>query len=154
MQMIGDADMIVVVLSDSYLRSLNCMYELLQIWNGCNHHPDRFLEKIRIWPSPETNLYSMRDRLANADYWKKQRDEIAADIKENGIDLLGPSELDRWKSISNIAQNVSEILCLTSNTRLESNLEKFCEATIKEFASRSRSENDQTRDTPNCSSRV
>ena len=108
--MIDDADMIAVVLSDSYLRSLNCMYELLQIWNCCNHHPDRFLEKICIWPSPETKPFSMRDWLAYANHWKKQRDEIAVVINVNGIDLLRPSELTRWESISDIAPNISELL--------------------------------------------
>lgn len=89
----------------------------------------------------------MQDRLRYVLCWNKQCDEIAAFINENGIDLLGLSELNHWQSISNIAQNISE-------TRLESDLEKFCEATVKEFARRSKRENEQTRDTPNGLSRV
>lgn len=148
MQMMADVDLVIVILSDAYLRSPNCMYELLQIWNCRNDDPDRFFKRIRILPLPGTKIFSMRDRLAYATYWKNQRDEIAIVIDENGIDLLGPSELNHLKNTSNIAQNISEVLCQISDILLEPDFEKFCNATIHEFACAKNFENEQTREKP------
>jgi internalin A len=48
MQRIGRGDRIFVVLSDKYLKSPFCMFELSEVWRRCQEEDDVFLERIRV----------------------------------------------------------------------------------------------------------
>lgn len=133
MRTIATGDVVFVFLSDAYLRSPNCMYELLQIWHGSQDLPDQFLGQIRVLPLPETKIHSIPDRLAYAAYWKKQRDDIKILIEQNGIDVLGPTDLKNWKHIQDFAHNVNEMLCHISDMLLERNFDSFIQMAIDEF---------------------
>jgi internalin A len=125
MRRIGNADLIYVFLSDAYLKSPNCMYELLTIWQSSGDAPDEFLDRIQVYVMPGTEIFSITERLKYVAYWKRQRDETKQIIDENGVDVLGPTELKNWKHIQDFAQNVSEILAHVADVLHPTNFDEF-----------------------------
>lgn len=83
MQEIGRGHAVVVVLSDKYLRSPNCMYELVEITRSGDVHE-------RIFPVvlPDADIYDMARRIDYRLHWKKKLDELNAKGAEAGMDNM------------------------------------------------------------------
>lgn len=133
MRTIAASDVVYVFLSDAYLRSPNCMYELLLIWRGSQDDPDRFHKQIRVIPIVGTKIQTISGRLEYAAYWKKQRDDIRGIIEQHGVDVLGASDLNNWKRIQDFAHNVNEMLSQINDILLEGDFNKFIDAAIREL---------------------
>ena len=52
MQRIGRGDRVFVVLSERYLCSPYCMFELFEVWRASRAEPEAFLRRVRILCSP------------------------------------------------------------------------------------------------------
>jgi internalin A len=57
MQRLAGGDRVFVILSDKYLRSPYCMYELLEIWRKCEADEVKFLTRVRVYIVPGTKVY-------------------------------------------------------------------------------------------------
>jgi internalin A len=110
MRRIGHSDRVFVFLSDAYLKSPNCMYELLTIWQTCGDDEEQFRLRTRVYTMPGTDVFSIPARLKYAAHWKKQRDEIRQVIDEHGVDVLGQTDLKHFKQIQDFAHHVNEML--------------------------------------------
>ena len=110
MRQIGQSDRIYIFLSDAYLKSTNCMYELLTIWQTSADDPEQFRQRTRVFLLPGTNVSTISARLEYAQYWKRERDETQKLINKHGIDVLGPTDLKHFKKIQDFAHHVSEML--------------------------------------------
>src|ERR1041385_7739077 len=71
MERIGRGHCIVVVISDKYLRSPNCMFELVEIADGKQFHD-------RIFPLVlnDANIYDPLKRIEYVKYWEVKRGEL------------------------------------------------------------------------------
>ena len=76
MQRIGQGNCVIVVISDKYLRSPNCMFELVEIADGKQFHD-------RIFPVVlnDANIYDPTKRTEYVKYWEIKRAELAEAIK-------------------------------------------------------------------------
>ena len=113
MKRIGQADRVFVVLSDKYLKSPHCMFELFEIWRNSQQEEDEFLRRIRIYTLPGTKIFSPLDRAKCAIYWKKQREELRSVMDESGLDsleILGKKDFQTYKLMLDFAHHVSDIL--------------------------------------------
>ena len=110
MQRLTQGDLIVTVISEKYLRSANCMYELFQIYRNCADNPDRFLARIVPLVLPCAKIGKTSARLAHAAHWKTEQKEIETVIEANGIDILGPQACAEYRAIREFATNTSDIL--------------------------------------------
>src|SRR5574341_1361312 len=83
MERIGRGNCVIVVISDKYLRSPNCMFELVEIAEGKQFHD-------RIFPVVLSNaeIYDPVRRLEYVKHWELKRGELAQAMKE-----LGPANL-------------------------------------------------------------
>ena len=85
MAQIGRGSFIIVVISDKYLKSENCMFELLEIArHGALHQ--------RIFPIvlEDADIYKAINRLQYIEYWEKRIAELDAAMKKVGsADLQG-----------------------------------------------------------------
>lgn len=99
---IGQGARIIVVITDDYLESPHCMYELTQIWKNKN-------VKERVFPIIDIGKYS-RDSvglLKSKAYWNKERAkkcELLA--QETGCNELLQRELD---DINDIMNNINDV---------------------------------------------
>lgn len=99
---IGRGARIIVIITDDYLESPHCMYELTQIWKNKN-------VKERVFPIIDIGKYS-RDSvglLKSKEYWNKERAkkcELLA--QETGCNELLQRELD---DINDIMNNINDV---------------------------------------------
>lgn len=85
MREIGQSDFIITVISDKYLKSPNCMYELLQIFRKSGSETDGFREKIFPVVLDDANIYDPIERLDYVSYWQQRCNKLEQKIAEVGL---------------------------------------------------------------------
>ena len=109
MDRLVEGDFILAVISDKYLRSEYCMYELFRIYRNCADKPERFLGKVIPLILPDANLDRLANRLQRAIYWTKQEDELKPLVTRN-VESVGTEFFRKFKLIGEFARNSSNIL--------------------------------------------
>ncbi|MBV8524899.1 MAG: hypothetical protein JOY71_22735, partial [Acetobacteraceae bacterium] len=107
---IGAGDKVFVIMSDKYLRSPFCMFELSEIWRTSRQKGDAFLERVRIYVLPDAKLSDPKDWANWAVYWKQQHDELDAIARQHGAAILGRPGYERLMQMQRFYTNVAEIL--------------------------------------------
>jgi len=115
MKRIGAADRVIVLLSEKYLQSAFCMYELFEIWRHSRGDTENFLGRVRLFSLLEPIEWKITHRHRRAIYWGKERDELRQSIKELGIEALPLSDLKEFQLINEYYQHVAEILAAFSD---------------------------------------
>jgi internalin A len=115
MDQLAQGRRIYVVLSARYLRRPHCMYELFSIWTECRRRAEAFRERVRVIALPDAAIYTLEDRLAIAEHWKKtfesQRQQIAA-----SPELVSPADFAAFKLVGDFAHRTADILSLIAGT--------------------------------------
>ncbi len=106
MEKLGQADAIILVISNKYLHSEYCMFELLQIYDNKN-----ILERIFPVVLEEVNIAKSADRIELVKYWEDQSKELENKIRE----LQSLSNIEGIGEDLNLYYNIrSKIAKLTS----------------------------------------
>lgn len=103
MQSITDMDYTILLISDSYLKSANCMYEVLEVIKDKKY-------KNKIFPAIiETNIYKPVERSKYVKYWQEEQKALKEEL--NGIEIqnIGNLNID-LKRIQDIASNIAVFL--------------------------------------------
>jgi internalin A len=129
MERIGQANCVIVVVSDKYLRSPNCMYELVEIADNKQFHD-------RIFPIvlADADIYDPVKRIGYVKYWEVKRAELAEAIK-----TLDPANLqgirddmdlyDRIRDkISGLASTLKDMNTLTPEMHMDGNFSHLYDA--------------------------
>lgn len=111
MKQIRNSDFCLVVISENYLKSINCMYEVTEFVKDENYI-DRILPLIK----KDTNIFPIEGRNKYIKFWEERFDELkksSADIDElNKIDTI-----NELKKIENIVRNIGELLAIISDMK-------------------------------------
>ena len=132
MERIGQGNCVIVVVSDKYLRSQNCMFELVEIAENKQFHD-------RIFPIvlADADIYDPMQRLGYVKYWEVKRNELAAEMKTvDPANLHGIREdmdlYDRIRDkISGLASTLKDMNTLTPEIHQESNFSYLYDAIEK-----------------------
>ncbi len=109
MDTIVKSDYAILIISESYLKSINCMYEITQLIKDPHY-------RNRIFPVVlDKSIYTLNGRINYITYWEKEYDEIKEKSKkikniENTSDIS--KEL---LFIRNISSSISEFLSIISD---------------------------------------
>jgi len=126
MRDIGASDYLCVFLSDAYLKSPNCMYELLVAWQKSKDNPEKFRSRVKVWVMPGTEgIQDTETRLKYSTFWKGERTRRQELIEAHGVDGLAPDELKLWGRIKEFADQVNAILCFFADTLSPATVEDF-----------------------------
>ena len=117
-----EGDRVIVVLSEKYLRSPFCMYELCNIWWQARRDGEQFLKRVRVYSQPDAKIRTPSDCLEYADYWKKEYAKFSGKPAEQILGL-GMKSLQRVKLMSDFASNVGDILDHLTDTLQPQNLD-------------------------------
>ncbi|MFV0516948.1 MAG: toll/interleukin-1 receptor domain-containing protein [Aminipila sp.] len=103
MQSIGNINYTILLISDTYLKSANCMYEVLEVMRDRNY-------KDKIFPAViSTHIYNPIERVKYVKYWKKEFDEL-----HNELYGLEPHEMGKigedLKRRQDIKSNIATFL--------------------------------------------
>jgi internalin A len=134
MERIGRGNCVIVVISDKYLRSPNCMFELVEIAEGKQFHD-------RIFPIvlADANIYDPIKRIEYVKYWEMKRAELAKAMKTlDPANLQGIREdmdlYDRIRDkISGLASTLKDMNTLTPDMHRDSNFSDLFDAIEKQM---------------------
>jgi internalin A len=109
MDRLAEGDFILAVISDKYLRSEYCMYELFRIYRNCADKPERFLRKVIPLILPDAKVDSLANRLQRAIHWTRQEEELQP-LVAGHVGTVGTEFFRKFKLIGEFARNTSNML--------------------------------------------
>jgi internalin A len=110
MRKIGAGDRVFVILSDKYLRSPFCMFELSEVWRTSKQQGQGFLDRVRIYALPDANVSKPVDWVNWAVHWKREHDELDGIARQHGAALLGEHGYRRLRQMQTFSTQVADIL--------------------------------------------
>jgi hypothetical protein len=138
MRDIGASDYLCVFLSDGYLKSPNCMYELLVAWQRSKDNPHEFRQRVKVWVMPSAeDIRKPESRLEYLDHWMTEKKRIEPLIKKHAVSGLAAAELEGFRRIKQFAEHVNEMLCFFADTLSPQSVGEFHGWIGREFASSS-----------------
>lgn len=120
MQSISNMDYTILLISDSYLKSANCMYEVLEVMRDRNY-------KDKIFPAVIcSGIYDPIIRIDYVKYWEDEFIKLKEKLNGLSVQNLGrlPEDLKRRQDISS---NVADFLDVVSDMN-NPNIEDVCKA--------------------------
>ncbi len=132
MERIGQGNCVIVVISDKYLRSENCMFELVEIAEN-----KQFQDRIFPVILADANIYKAARQLEYIKYWEQQIQEIKDGIKGVDPTNLGGiyAKLNLYDhirdKISDLIAILSEMNTLTPEMHQDSNFSTLYDAIVK-----------------------
>ncbi|MDJ0704813.1 MAG: COR domain-containing protein [Leptolyngbyaceae cyanobacterium MO_188.B28] len=135
MERIGRGKVVIVVISQKYLQSENCMFELLQIAQN-----NQFYGRIFPIVLDDAKIYKPIDRIKYVKYWETQiqeLDEAMREVSQSNLDGFR-DDIDLYNEIRRHLPRLTHILkdmnTLTAKIHSESGFEELFEAVRRKLA--------------------
>jgi hypothetical protein len=129
MERIGRGKCVIAVISEKYLKSPNCMFELVQIAKNGEFH-DRIFPIVLV----DAQIYDPLSRLKYIKLWEDKKKELNEAIKEVGAEFLQGirEEIDQYTDIRNTIAELTNLLkdmnTLTPDIHSQSEFEALLKA--------------------------
>lgn len=108
MQSICYADYVILLISDEYLKSVNCMYEVLEVMRNKNYRNKIFPVVIDL------EIYKPISRAGYVKYWENEFYNLKAVLDEINVQNIGKLNKD-LKLCQEISSNIAEFLEVISD---------------------------------------
>ena len=125
MQRLGRGDRVFIVLSQKYLKSPYCMYELFEVWRNCRQDDNEFLSRIRVYTLPDAKIWSPLERAQFAIYWKEESKKLEALVNEHGPEILGDKDYHQYKLMKDFSHHIGDILTTVADILQPRSFEEF-----------------------------
>lgn len=112
MNSIRKQDFAILVISDNYLKSVACMYEVLQLLKD-----DNWLEKTMIMLADDINIFGTKEQIAYIKYWNDEYNNITELIKALPPETVS-SQAEDLKKISRIKDEIGSFLHIVSDRNI------------------------------------
>lgn len=104
MKSIKGADFVLIVISDGYLKSPNCLYEVLELIKD-----DNYKEKIIPIFLDDANIFDLRGKSNRIKYWQDEKSDLMKELKALDPQNIGPLT-EQLRIIDNITSNLSNFI--------------------------------------------
>jgi len=142
MRKINKMDYAILIITENYLKSFNCMFEVLEVMKDSKY-------REKIFPVvTNCNIYSPESRIQFVSYWQARVNELTDKLKYIDIVNLGPLT-DDLKRTQNIANSISEFIGMVSdmNNPAVSDINEAIEMKLKETGLLDEQVSNSTRET-------
>jgi len=133
MRELGAGNCIIIVLSDNYLQSKYCMFELLEIHKNKDFHQ-------RVFPIvlKDTRIYSAEEWLDHTQYWEQKEQQLQEKISKVSLTNLDPvyKDLNLYHEIRANIANVMSMLADMNSLTLQVHTETSFAAIIEKIKQR------------------
>lgn len=133
MQRIGQGNCVILVISDKYLKSKNCMYELVEIADN-----KQFSDRIFPIILPDAKIYDASERLDYVAYWEQEIETLNKKMRSmrNLAGLQGANEelndYDRFRSqFDKLVSVLKDMNALTPDMHRESDFNNLYAAIVE-----------------------
>jgi internalin A len=110
MKTLGEARLVIVVLSEKYLRSSYCMTELYSIYQNARQERQEFLHRITPLVLKDANIGNWRGRASYAEHW-----ETEFKAMEKHFSHLGEEDLKLYKAMKRWHNEVGDMLAYVND---------------------------------------
>ncbi|MDB6134344.1 MAG: hypothetical protein JWM59_2587 [Verrucomicrobiales bacterium] len=126
MTSLAGQDRVFVILSDAYLHSENCMFELSEIWRLSQQNDTKFHERVRVFRLPDARIYDMGYQLDIIEHWEQEYQKVHARVTPlTGRGTLSEAMLRRFNNLKAFAQRAGEIVPGIADRLLPKDFEQF-----------------------------
>jgi internalin A len=122
---IGESDRVFIFLSDKYLKSPFCMFELFEMWCNSRQNKAEFIRRVRFITIDGTSIQKPREWLAYAGFWKRELDLLRQEITDLGWEYADQEAQKRYDLMKTFASKVSDVLALFADTVQPRTFEDF-----------------------------
>ena len=116
-ELLGKGNYIILVVSDKFLKSKNCMYEILQIKNAGNMYE-------RIFPIvlEDAKIYNPCDQIDYIKYWEDEKEKLDSKLKTiSAANLSGlRNDIDNYIEFREIIPDITTILSRMNTQSVQS----------------------------------
>jgi hypothetical protein len=132
MKEIGEGGCVVVAISDKYLRSEYCMYELYEVFRQSKHEKEELRRKIYPIKVEGIKLSEPSVLATYFEFWREEEKKWADLVTTHGT-RISPVQHEHYKRIKLIASDLGDFLDFFGdmNTRTKQDLSKDNFAEIK-----------------------
>jgi internalin A len=117
------ADLVVAVISEKYLRSTYCMFEIYKLWQRSQGDAD-LLGKILVpLVLPEVKIKDVWERLPYIDHWRAEADRVGELERSGRVLSLSPETFQQLRLVREFAHHVEGILVFIQDILMPRKLE-------------------------------
>jgi hypothetical protein len=125
MEKIADGDRVFIFLSEKYLKSAFCMFELFAMWRSSAQKPNEFRRRVRFFTLDGVKIAEPEDWLESTGYWKTKRERLGLTIDNTGWRDAGVEVIKKYFMINEFAGSISNVLALFADTVQPRTFEDF-----------------------------
>lgn len=114
MNSIRQQDFAILVISDNYLKSVACMYEVLQLMKD-----DNWISKTMIMLAEDLKIFGTKEQLSYVGYWNNEYNTLSELIKTLPPESVS-AQAEDLKKISRIKDEVGSFLHIISDRNIPS----------------------------------
>lgn len=116
---IGKANFVIVAISDEYLRSRFCMYELYEIYRNAGLNKEEFAR--RIFPIRLEDIELSNQDIVNGyvDFWQAEEQQWEKRMKENS-DSITEEDTKQYQFVKRLVNDIGNILSCLSDINASS----------------------------------
>jgi TIR domain len=133
MREIGEGDRVFVFLSDKYLHSPYCMFELFELWRNSKENKLDFIKKVRLFTLDGTKIGAPLDWLNYTAYWVEERDKLKRKVDQVGWTNAGEEVLRRYNYMDTFATKIGNVLSLFADVVQPRTFNDFVKYGFEEF---------------------
>jgi internalin A len=122
MKRISEGDRVFVVLSEKYLKSAFCIFELYETWRCRRMESEEFLKVVRVYSLADAQIWTSDDRAHCAKFWEQEQARLTLDLK-----YLGERDLIAWGQMGKFSRHLGDILQALANIRQPRSWEELVE---------------------------
>lgn len=112
MDELAEGGAIILVLSELYIKSPNCMYELLEIYN---HDRKKFRERIFPVVLKGTRFHKATDRLPYIRFWEEETKRLKADFGSVDMTNVGTGSHQELRKYAEVSNKIDDLLSLVGD---------------------------------------
>jgi hypothetical protein len=125
MKELGGGDRVFVFLTDKYLKSPYCMFELFELWRNSKQNKAEFLRHVRVFSIDGVRIADSADRLAYTKIWKINRDGLRRVIDDVGWEEAGERAIEEYFRMKTFTSQVSDALAVFADVVQAQTFEDF-----------------------------
>lgn len=120
MESVGNHDYVIMIISDNYLKSRNCLYEMLEVMRDRNYGKKLLFivlsdEDAQYYDDPHTthigaNVYNIEGQTEYISYWQQQSVNLKQQIEKIADPMLSIEEAKELRIIAKIQLDLPEFM--------------------------------------------
>jgi internalin A len=122
---IGKGDRLYVFLSEKYLQSPFCMFELFEVWRNSRRDEAEFQRRVRLYLLDDAKIWTLVDRLKYARHWAQEYEKVRSALEGLDLTTLADADFKRFKHVKEFSHHVGDILALFADTVQPKNFDEF-----------------------------